>query len=273
MYNKLFTSILDSSIWLESNATRIVWVTLLAAMDQDGFARFASVRNLANRAVVSNEDAAEAVRCLEGPDQHAPEQPHEGRRIERVEGGWMILNAAKYREMSTAIVARERNRVRVAEHRAKTKGVMACNGVYESVTKCAPSEAEPEPKADAEADSGAGPEGIASLPALAVAGLAGQDAAKRTTIPREPSDARGAADVPPLDETARKARQIVAAMSVIAKSPIARRNQGRARKAIAALVLAGRDPMPILDDISNRAYEAKEPGAYLLRALESEAAA
>lgn len=149
MYNKLFTSILDSSIWLESNATRIVWVTLLAAMDQDGFARFASVRNLANRAVVSNEDAAEAVRCLEGPDEHAPNQPHEGRRIERVEGGWMILNAAKYREMSTAIVARERNRVRVAEHRAKVKGVTLCNGVYESVTKCAPSEAETEAETEA----------------------------------------------------------------------------------------------------------------------------
>jgi hypothetical protein len=34
MYNKLFTKILDSSIWLENHATVRVWITLLASMDE-----------------------------------------------------------------------------------------------------------------------------------------------------------------------------------------------------------------------------------------------
>jgi hypothetical protein len=37
MYNKLFTKILDSTIWLENDATRLVWITFLAVMDEDGF--------------------------------------------------------------------------------------------------------------------------------------------------------------------------------------------------------------------------------------------
>jgi hypothetical protein len=40
MYNRLFTKILDSSIWLEADTTRIVWITMLASMDEDGFAPF-----------------------------------------------------------------------------------------------------------------------------------------------------------------------------------------------------------------------------------------
>ena len=34
MYNKLFTKILDSSIWLAPDPVRLVWITLLAAMDE-----------------------------------------------------------------------------------------------------------------------------------------------------------------------------------------------------------------------------------------------
>ena len=50
MYNKLFTKILDSSIWLEPSGTRIIWLTMIAAMDENGFVQFASVANLAHRA-------------------------------------------------------------------------------------------------------------------------------------------------------------------------------------------------------------------------------
>ena len=34
MYNKLFTKILDSTIWLEDDATRLVWITFLAVILQ-----------------------------------------------------------------------------------------------------------------------------------------------------------------------------------------------------------------------------------------------
>ncbi len=117
MYNKLFGSILDSSIWLQSDTTRIVWITLLAAMDQEGYARFATVTNLARRAVVSDEDAAAAVQVLESPDPASEDDEHEGRRIERMPGGWLVLNARKYNERASVENRRENTRERVRRHR------------------------------------------------------------------------------------------------------------------------------------------------------------
>lgn len=133
MYNKLFTRILDSSIWLESDQTRLVWITLIAAMDEDGYVAFASVDNLAARARISLGDCKKAVKVLECPDKFQPKQEYDGRRIERVDGGWMILNATKYREMVTRIVAREQTRNRVAAFRERKRGETACNG---GVTVC-----------------------------------------------------------------------------------------------------------------------------------------
>ncbi len=128
MYNKLFTKILDSSIWLEDDATRLIWLTFLAAMDEDGFAQFASIPNLAHRARVSLDACTAAVALLEGPDAHSADPDNEGRRIERVPGGWMILNANKYRAMVTRLVIQEQTRARVARHRETKRGVTLGNG-------------------------------------------------------------------------------------------------------------------------------------------------
>lgn len=134
MYNKLFTKILDSSIWLESDAVRLVWITFLACMDQDGFVALSSVGNVARRAIVSPESAEEAIKVLESPDNKNPDQDHEGRRIERIPGsGWQVLNAAKYRDIIKAETARAQNRERVRRYRDKGNGaVMPSN---ESVTQ------------------------------------------------------------------------------------------------------------------------------------------
>lgn len=137
MYNKLFTKILDSSIWMEATPTRIVWITLLAAMDEDGYASFASVQNLAHRAIVPIEETETAVKILESPDQISPDQEHEGRRIERVPGGWLILNAKKYRDMINRVLVREGTRLRVAKHRASKKELSEANteaDTYSEVT-------------------------------------------------------------------------------------------------------------------------------------------
>lgn len=144
MYNKIFTKILDSSIWLETDATRLVWITLLAAMDEDGFCQFASVANLARRAVIDLPKCEEAVRVLESPDKNSADPENEGRRIERVPGGWMVLNAAKYRELVTRIISREQTRKRVAKFRARNGDVTPSN---ESVT---PSEAVSVSKAESD---------------------------------------------------------------------------------------------------------------------------
>jgi len=127
MYNKIFTKILDSSIWLESTDTRIVWITLLAAMDQDGYAHFSAVENLAIRAQVSLESTKKALETLTKPDRNSADPEHEGRRIERVPGGFVILNAQKHKDIVTRVVQRENTRIRVARHREKNKPVTKCN--------------------------------------------------------------------------------------------------------------------------------------------------
>jgi hypothetical protein len=129
MYNKLFTKILDSSIWLETDHTRLIWITLLATMDEDGFCQYASVANLAHRSIVPVEAAQKAVNALESPDENSSDPDNEGRRIERVPGGWIVLNSKKYREMATRQIIREKTRLRVAEFRKRRRNdvVQSCN--------------------------------------------------------------------------------------------------------------------------------------------------
>lgn len=119
MYNKLFTSILDSSIWMESDHVRIVWITFLAAMDEDGFVRFGCVENVANRARVSVDSAREAIEILSSPDQRNPDQEHEGRRINKGDGGYLVLNSSKYRDIVNREVAKARNRDRQKRFRER----------------------------------------------------------------------------------------------------------------------------------------------------------
>lgn len=121
MYNKIFAKILDSSIWLEDTTTRIIWVTFLAAMDQDGYAHFSAIANLANRARVTMEEAEHAVKILSSPDPDSADPEFEGRRIERIPGGFLILNAEKYRGIVTRIVQREQTKKRVERFREKNK--------------------------------------------------------------------------------------------------------------------------------------------------------
>jgi hypothetical protein len=102
MYVKLFQKILDSSIWEESARTRVVWVTLLASMDYDGFCQFATIETLARRARIKPCFVREAVAILEAPDKDSSTSGDDGRRIERVAGGWIVLNAKKYRAISRA---------------------------------------------------------------------------------------------------------------------------------------------------------------------------
>jgi hypothetical protein len=119
MYNRLFTKILDSSIWLEDVTTRIVWITLLAAMDEDGYAHFSANENLAIRARVSLSDTEAALVRLMSPDPNSENPANEGRRVERVQGGFLVLNAPEHRKTMNREIQREQTRLRVARHREK----------------------------------------------------------------------------------------------------------------------------------------------------------
>ena len=113
MSTLLLAKILDSSIWLEPLHTRIVWITLLAAMDEHGFCAFACPENVARRAGVSLEQANEALACLLAPDPNSSDPANEGRRVERVLGGFNVLNAAKYRVAARCGAVKSRPRSRL----------------------------------------------------------------------------------------------------------------------------------------------------------------
>jgi len=95
-FTLLWSKILDSSIWMESKETRLVWITMLAMKDAEGVV-LAAPANLAHRARVSDDECQAALHVFLNPDKQTPNAPHEGRRIREVPGGWVILNHDVYR--------------------------------------------------------------------------------------------------------------------------------------------------------------------------------
>ena len=118
-FTKLFSEIVTSSIWSEDDKTRIVWVTLLALVDNPKGYVPASIPGLANAARVSIEDCQKAVTRLESPDPYSRTKEHEGRRIEPVDGGWLILNYEKHRMRGFDDPRRVADRDRQRRHREK----------------------------------------------------------------------------------------------------------------------------------------------------------
>lgn len=96
-YTPLFSSIIASTIWRESKETKIVWITMLAMADARGVVE-ASIPGLADMAKVSLDECKAALVVLSSPDEYSRTKDHDGRRIEEVDGGWCILNIAKFRE-------------------------------------------------------------------------------------------------------------------------------------------------------------------------------
>ena len=119
-YTKLFGSIVASTIWREDDKTRIVWVTMLAMANYRGDVE-ASIPGLADMARVTIADAEKALVALQAPDPYSRTRDYEGRRIEQIEGGWHLLNHAKYRDKMGKDERREYLRRKQAERRARLK--------------------------------------------------------------------------------------------------------------------------------------------------------
>lgn len=117
-FTKLFNSILDSTVWQESKETKLVWVTMLAMCDRNGEIH-ASIPGLSVRAGVTIPECEEALRCFMSPDKYSRTKDHDGRRIAIIDGGWVLLNHAKYRALLSAEERREYNRIKQQEHRKK----------------------------------------------------------------------------------------------------------------------------------------------------------
>lgn len=123
---KLYGSILDSTIWLEPLPTKVVWITMLAMADAEGCV-VSSIPGLAKRAGVSRQDCEAALETLAAPDPDSKTQEFEGRRIQRIDGGWLIINHRKYRDLRTDTQIATAERVRKHRERHKGEGVTVTN--------------------------------------------------------------------------------------------------------------------------------------------------
>jgi len=148
-FTKLHATILDSSVWSQPHHVRIVWITMLAMADANGVVA-ASIDGLARRAVVTIDEAEDALRVFLGPDRYSRDGTT-GERIEVIPGGWFILNHRAHRDRQTDQQAEVAARVRRHRERKKlaANAVTPCN----DVTPCnalSLSEAEAEAEAEAE---------------------------------------------------------------------------------------------------------------------------
>ena len=117
---KLHAGILDSSIWAEPMPTRVVWIAMLAMADANGYVG-ASVSGLARRANVTRAECEAALACFIEPDEDSRTEDHDGRRIERVRGGWHLLNYQKFRAHRDAEARREYERDRKRAQRERSR--------------------------------------------------------------------------------------------------------------------------------------------------------
>jgi hypothetical protein len=169
-YSKLHSSVVSSSLWSQPDPVRLLFVTLLALADQDGVV-YGSKSGLSRIAVIKPEDVDRAWEILQSPDpescdiERAPE--NEGRRIEKVSGGYRLLNFTYYRNLRNDDERRASNRVAQERFRAKSKPPSS-----PVITSHPPSplSAQAEAEAEAEAETKTGP--VATLPPSAGASAA-----------------------------------------------------------------------------------------------------
>ena len=117
-YTKLFRSIAASTIVSEPLATRWLWVTMLSQADKAGKV-YGSVPGLARMANISLEECEAGLACFLSPDKYSRTAEHEGRRVEAIDGGWKLLNHAKYDAMRSEAERRDYKREWDRTHRSK----------------------------------------------------------------------------------------------------------------------------------------------------------
>ena len=93
---------------------------MLAMADQHGEVS-ASVPGLAAMANVSVEACEGALEALSSPDKYSRTPDNEGRRIAACDGGWRLLNHAKYRHLASAEDRRAKDADRKRRQRAAAK--------------------------------------------------------------------------------------------------------------------------------------------------------
>jgi hypothetical protein len=116
-WTKLHSRIVKSSIWSAPDHVRILWITMLAEADAEGFVD-SSVPGLKQMANLTLEQTEEALKVLEGPDPYTSDDSA-GERIIKTPGGWWIKNHRRYRDVRTKQQENTAERVRRCRERKR----------------------------------------------------------------------------------------------------------------------------------------------------------
>ena len=107
---------------------RILFVSMLALKDSDHVVRFNDYQ-LHRRANLRLDEVQEALRILEEPDPRRLGQEHEGRRIRKVDDGWLVLNGQTYEDQMRLVSRRAYQARKQREYRERTKTLPLTNEV------------------------------------------------------------------------------------------------------------------------------------------------
>ena len=121
---KLFGQIITSSIWEEPLHVRVTWFMFMAQCGMDGIA-YISEASVARTANITQEQAEEALRTLQSPDPKSRSAKWDGRRIEKCDGGFRVLNYFEYRGINTPEKKSAYMRGYMREYRKKN-GTKSC---------------------------------------------------------------------------------------------------------------------------------------------------
>lgn len=106
---------------------------MLALKDADQVVRY-NAFGLAQRAHKTEEEVLKALKLLSSPDKKRLEpQPFDGRRIQKVDGGWLILNGQSYEDLMRSINRKAYKAKKQREYRSKKSGPLT--GESETIQK------------------------------------------------------------------------------------------------------------------------------------------
>jgi len=113
----LSSKVVDSSLWeLPDHAVK-VFITMMVKQDHDNVVR-ATAYNIAQWTRKPEAEVLDALKILAAPDTRRVEpQKFEGRRIQRVEDGWLILNGAYYQDLWKVVSRRQYKTRKQREYR------------------------------------------------------------------------------------------------------------------------------------------------------------
>lgn len=130
-FAKLSSRITKSSLWSEECYVRVVFLSFLAEKDENGFVEsdYYAMQRTCN---VTIEEFDKAVKILESKDDRSRTPDNDGKRIKRVQGGWIVLNHEMYKLPED--VKREQTRLRVQRYRSVTEALQSVTDELPSVS-------------------------------------------------------------------------------------------------------------------------------------------